>query len=99
MPTSVAFDKIPNIIISIQCIIIPIADTNINGTENLKISLSTVVFIIFLKLIEEKFFKNFNININPTIDEIIVGNKIERFVPRKKYEAINAINSGEGFII
>jgi O-antigen/teichoic acid export membrane protein len=80
-------------------IIIPIADTNINGTENLKISLSTVVFIIFLKLIEEKFFKNLNININPIIDEIIVGNKIERFVPRKKYEAINAINSVEGFTI
>tara|TARA_X000001036_G_C20615492_1_gene780777 strand:- start:10 stop:282 length:273 start_codon:yes stop_codon:yes gene_type:complete len=89
----------PNIIISIQCIIIPIADTNISGTENLKISLSTVVFIIFFKLIEEKFVKNFKINIKPIIDEIIVGNKIDRFIPRKKYEATNAINSVKGLTI
>ena len=43
---------------------IPIAETNINGIENFKISLFTSVFIRFLKLIFAKFLKNFNIKNN-----------------------------------
>ena len=83
IPTSVELDKIPNITISTQCIMIPIAETSINGIENLKISLFTSVFIRFLKLIFAKFLKNFNIKNKPIIAEATVGIKIDSFVPRK----------------
>ena len=61
----------------------PIAETNINGIENLKISSSTLELIIFLRLICAKFLKNFTMKIKPITAEVTVGIKIDSFVPSK----------------
>ena len=61
---------------------IPMAETNINGIENFKISLFMSDLTRFLKLIFVNFLKNFNMNIKPIIAEVTVGIKIDSCVPR-----------------
>ena len=71
----------PSINMSIQCIIIPIADTNISGIENFKIFVLNGVDIIFLISSVIKFFKKDNIKIMPINADKKVGIRIANFAP------------------